>query len=503
MNMFQKWHITAPGVLRAVGSRLFFRLTLLLFVLQASWVAVTGAYSMAFDEYFHFGLIKLYAQQWSPLIHQPEGAASFGAIARDPSYLYHYLMSFPYRLIAHFTTNAPVQIVLLRGIDIALFAAGLVLFRKIFRAAGLSAVVSNTVLLFFVLVPVTSFVAGQINYDNLLFFMTGLTLYLSLRLVAEIRARKHVPVVRFFVLASCLLLASIVKYAFLPLFMGIVLYVLLAIRREIGLNYGKLWQAVRRGSDGLQRFSGIVVCLLVVGSFGLFMERYAVNVVRYHTLTPECDVVLDVEDCRAYDPFGRNQSYKEAGLKDGLEMHDKLSYPEVWARGMMRSLYFTVGPREQNYPPGEPLPVAYVTAWAVVFGGTGLLVWHLRRLLRQNQALQLFVLVSGIYLGILFVQNLTDFLSLGVAVAVQGRYLLPVLPLVLALVALAAQRALRQFRPAVGVMVAGGLLVLTLQGGGLLPYIIRSADTWMWPNQTVQHVTHTTRSLLWYITVRS
>ena len=89
-----------------LGSRIFFAGILTVFVLQALWFALSALYPMAFDEEVHFGIINIYAHQWSPfLAGQPAGADSFGAIARDPSYLFHYLMSFPYRLLEQITRH--------------------------------------------------------------------------------------------------------------------------------------------------------------------------------------------------------------------------------------------------------------------------------------------------------------------------------------------------------------------------------------------------------------
>ncbi|HXE10103.1 MAG TPA: hypothetical protein VN554_01620, partial [Verrucomicrobiae bacterium] len=109
-----------------LGSRRFFWVILALFVIQAAWIALSGLYPMAFDEDFHLGIIRLYAHHISPFwAGQPPGADAFGAVARDPSYLYHYLMSFPYRLSGLFTHDQTLQILWLRAINIALFTAGL------------------------------------------------------------------------------------------------------------------------------------------------------------------------------------------------------------------------------------------------------------------------------------------------------------------------------------------------------------------------------------------
>jgi hypothetical protein len=87
---------------------------------------------MAFDEDFHLGIIRLYAHHLLPFwSSQPVGGDAYGAVARDPSYLYHYLMSFPYWLISQFTHDTTIQVLILRFINIGLFASGLVLFRRL------------------------------------------------------------------------------------------------------------------------------------------------------------------------------------------------------------------------------------------------------------------------------------------------------------------------------------------------------------------------------------
>src|ERR1700685_4444033 len=123
---------TASKIKTLLGSKWFYRFILVFFVFESAWIAFSAVYPQAFDEDFHFGLIKVYSNFWLPfLTHQPAGANAFGAVARDPSYLYHYLMSFPYRIFAYFVHTQTAQIIFLRLIDIGFFAIGLVLFRSI------------------------------------------------------------------------------------------------------------------------------------------------------------------------------------------------------------------------------------------------------------------------------------------------------------------------------------------------------------------------------------
>ncbi|HEY5442555.1 MAG TPA: hypothetical protein VIJ68_03385, partial [Candidatus Saccharimonadales bacterium] len=151
-----------------LGSNACFRVILGLLVLQAAWIALSGRYPMAFDEDFHLGIIRLYAHHLSPFWSgQPAGGDQFGAVARDPSYLYQWLMSFPYRFVGLFTGDQTIQVLWLRAINIGLFTSGLVLYRRLLAKTGASRAMIHTCLLIFVLIPVVPLLAAQINYDNL------------------------------------------------------------------------------------------------------------------------------------------------------------------------------------------------------------------------------------------------------------------------------------------------------------------------------------------------
>ena len=212
-----------------LGSRAFFVVTAILFILQAGWIALSARYPQAFDEQFHLGIIQLYAHQLSPFFaHQPAGADAYGAVARDPSYLYHYLMSFPYRWIAHFTRDLTIQVIVLRFINIACLGSALFIFRKVLAFTGASKALINTTLFFFVATPVVPLLASQINYDNLTIPLTGLAIWWCLRFLRELRTN---DIWHWDLLAGLLiicLLTSLVKYAFLPIFVGLGLVVLYA-----------------------------------------------------------------------------------------------------------------------------------------------------------------------------------------------------------------------------------------------------------------------------------
>jgi hypothetical protein len=120
-------------LVRILASKVSWRLILSLFIIESLWLAFSAQYPMAFDEQFHFGLIQLHAKQWLPFFTSQPATGAYGPVVRDPSYLYHWLLSFPYRGISIFTHDQTIQIICLRIINIALFTGSIFLYRRLYR----------------------------------------------------------------------------------------------------------------------------------------------------------------------------------------------------------------------------------------------------------------------------------------------------------------------------------------------------------------------------------
>ena len=52
-----------------LASQKFTKIIISLFILQASWFAVSFTYGMVFDESYHFGIVKAYTNQLGPIIY--------------------------------------------------------------------------------------------------------------------------------------------------------------------------------------------------------------------------------------------------------------------------------------------------------------------------------------------------------------------------------------------------------------------------------------------------
>ena len=485
---------------RIVGSGAFFWLTTALFILEAAWIALSARYPQAFDEQFHFGLIQLYSHHLGPFLHgQPAGADQFGPVAHDPSYLYHYLMSFPYRLIAHFTGSQTTQIILLRLINVALFAASLPLFRRVLRYTSASPALINAVLFFFVLTPVSPLLASQLNYDNMVIPVTALSLLLTLRILRRLHREQVFSLAAVAWLVVVWALGSLVKYPFLPI----------AAAEFLVLAFG-MWRVHRTDArvgialPGRWQLAFAVVAAVL--SLGLFCQRYGVNLVEYHSTSPECSKALSVSQCEAYAPWARNfaiAKYKAAPVP----LNQELVFPFVWIYRVMGELLFTIGSAFNqkgtvDYYVGTQLLVMEVIGWVVFGAGVLFGVLFAKRLWRES-ALRLFGVAVLLYVVALFAQNFLDFRRLGEITAVHGRYLLPLLPLLFVAVGLAVKhfidsvRLSRSRQTSVKAVAACVFMLVMLLNGGFVTYLVRSDEGWWWPQSSaVRTVNHGAQKVL-------
>ncbi len=486
-------------IIKLLGNSKFFWVIVALLVLQATWIALSGRYPMAFDEDFHLGIIRLYAHHLSPFwANQPEGADMFGAVGRDPSYLYHYLMSFPYRLISLFTANQTILVLIFRFINIALFAGGLRLYRRLLLKTGVSKAITHACLLIFILLPIVPLLAAQINYDNLLLPLTAGALLMAVKFDASLKRGQRIDVKTLLQLIIVCLLASVTKYAFLPIFVAIAGFVVVRIwqayrsMNELPLSLVAAWQR-------LSTWFRLALVVLMLLATGLVVERYGVNVARYHTPVPDCGKVLKAEQCREYGPWIRDYNFKIAKVP-GSRSPVTFTLHE-WFYGMWFRTFFAVDGPASDFETRGPLAVPGLSAIGfAVFSLFALLVTAGRLLKKYNAAvLWLFSAVTASYISVLWLDEYRAFLRTGQPVAINGRYLLPVLLPVLVIAAAAVAELFNRWRFLKLATITAAVLCL-VWGGGALTYILRSNDAWYWPNGTVHTLNHAVKRTLGPIT---
>jgi hypothetical protein len=444
------------------------------FVLQAGWLAMSARYPMAFDEGYHVGIIKLYADQWSPLLtKQPPGPAPYGALTVDPSYLYHYLMSFPYRVLTNYNITPMHVIVLLRLINVALFAAGLLLLRQVLLRTKASAAMVHTTILFFTMVPVVPLLAAHVNYDNLLFLLVALSLYIALKFREQLQRKRQSNAGLMLHVASFCMLASLVKFAYLPIFAAIAAYLLYILVKFVG-SPRKVWRSFRKNWATLTWVNKTVALSVFAISLGLFTQRYVVNIIRYQNFAPQCGQVLSVERCMAYGPWARNYRFAQAKTES---TGNPVEFLAGWTYGMfIRSFFAINGPGgPATYDNKPPLPVMSIMAVAVFGFGIVLAVRNRALLFARDPALACLLFVSAVYVAVLIGKLYHSYVHLGALLAINGRYLVLVMPLLMLVIGMAYQQFLPKKRQALMVLV---IFMLFLQGGGILSYVHYSNRHW-------------------------
>ena len=486
------------------ASRRFWYVVVGFLAFEALWFVFSSVYPMAFDEDFHLGVIKIYASHWSPFLSgHPAGADQFGAVMRDPSYLYHYLMSFPYRLLTHITHNETAQIIVLRLMNVVMFVYGVTLFRKVMLRAKASPAFTHVALAVFSLIPIVPQLAAHINYDNLLMILLPLLCLTVFDLTDGFRKRE-VPVraVLGFLIVSMFI--SLVKYAALPFVLAAVLFLAGIFIRHFRGHFRELWPAVRRNFATVSRRSKIVLLTSFAVGVVLFAQRYGINFVKYHTPVPDCSKVLTVQQCNAYGPWSRDYYFEQE--KPSEFNANPFNYMQEWLDGMWFRTFFAVNGPASAFTNYRPLTVPGHAAIVILVISLLAVVAWCRKLFAGNAYLIFFGMLIMIYCAFLWVDQYDMYRQTAQPVAINGRYLLPVLPLLAVILGRALSLAATKIKRAkqrtnLKAAVAVLALVLFLHGGGLFTFILRSDDTWYWPNSTVRKVNETSQKILAPITV--
>lgn len=456
---------------------------------------------MAFDENYHVGIIRIYAHQWSPFFaHQPPGADQYSALTRDPSYLYHYLMSFPDRIVTQLTSSVTTEILTLRFINVALMVWALFLFRKLLLRTKAPVTWVHLVLLYFIMIPVVPFLAAQVNYDNLMIPLTALSLLLTVDLVALWRQEKTLNLGRLLALLGLVFLSALVTYPFLPFLVAIVAYLaweLFQLFRRSKEQWPQLIGSAWRRMSLAVKVSSILLFGL---GLGLFLERDGYNTIAYGTPVPQCNQVLSIEQCKAYGPWYRNYQFELSKQKTPV---NPFPFIGTWFHGMFQRSFFAVDGPETNYITRYPLPIIYITSIVLASGGALLIGVYGRKILRNYPVLRFLLAASMFYLIILFLQNYHYYEMLDQTVAINGRYLFPALVPLLLAVALAYRELMRRWQPWLKASFITLIFLLFLQGAGAMTFILRSNADWYWPNnQLVWDMNHWARAVLSHVVLR-
>lgn len=402
-----------------VSERLILAVLLLVFAVCAGLLAFNLKEGIVPDEKAHFIFAQHYASTWGIPPDAPETYAQGWYIAHYP-FLYHWLSGRVINLTQFLAPAASDRalLVVLRLTSV-LFAAGTLyltylLSRELIRKKWWPLLpvflLANTLMF--------TFLAGGANYDNLTNLLCTAGLYFLMRVFG---GRDYLSNSLGWLICICL--ACLVKFAVLPL-------ALLTFLAWLGFS---VWK--RKTNFPLPKWNaGRIVLLaaallLVLGNLAL----YGYNLLVFREVLPDCEDMFQAAQC-ALSPY--NDRLKELGLPQKLSIAESIrqGYPDpleyltgFWFKDMLTKTYGILG--HKSYYPGH-----IITVYQLFYLGMLLLAarfWH-KPTFAVWSALGI---IAGFVLAV-FIVNFDSELSHGFKhIALQGRYLFPVIALFYALIA--------------------------------------------------------------------
>ncbi len=182
--------------------------------------------------------------------------------------------------------------------------------------------------------------AAQINYDNLLIPLVGWVCLLAFR--ASDEWAEHRPAARtLLTLLGVSLLASLVKYEFIPIFAAEVLFLGFIYHQHFRHHFRACWAALRTSWQRESRLLRTGLIVLVLVSVGLVGQRDGVNLITYHTIAPDCSMVLSISDCSAYSVWNHDYTSHQQVLSHAAQAtSNPISYFGEWTYWVWYRLFF-------------------------------------------------------------------------------------------------------------------------------------------------------------------
>ena len=475
------------NIVRFLGSNLFFKIILGVAVVQGLWYAFSFQPTL-FDEPKHLERIFFYTHHALPFLggNQDYSWDHLGAIIRDGSYLFYYLMSLPLRLFELFTQDTKTLVILLRILCLTLFVGGLFFFRKAFNSIkGISQSVTNVVLLFVVLTPAVAPLPGAVNYDSPVFLMFAIALWLAIRCINS----KQIRPLDLSGLIILVLLMSIIKWTSIALSIPLVLYLSYLLWKRYDKRLIK--EVVTAVKIAPRRLMWMAAAGLVI-SATLFIERPVMNTVLYGQPEADCPRVIGYNRCLKFPDYAVYAAVGKAKPVDFKPMNPVEYFLSLWTPRMINTQVSLMPWQAKQLSPA--LPIIQILYFTFALAGVGLFLIYFRDFMRSDINKLLLVVVVG-YVILLFIYLYKLYLTYAIPAAISGRYLLPILPILFYFVAISFKAALRKHNKALLLLLVSVLLGFT-QGGGIIAESLSAKEAFYWKDSATRNVNDELRSVL-------
>jgi hypothetical protein len=395
-KVFQLWARTKANS--------WFCFTLAVFTVTSTGLSIISPLGKAPDEEYHFAAIRTYAQQYSPFIHHQSDLTQTGDLVRYPSYMYHYLLSFPYRALHGLGLSDTANLHVLRLTSVALGITTLILLYRLLTKVTSKKIAQLSVILF-ALLPITPILFSGLNYDDLLMP----TIFTSLLLVISLYKKPSLQ--KLLSWMALLGFGCLVKYSFLPIAVSEFIFMTVVMVRQ-HRTYRKLFS--------LKAFLIPMVAIEMVfalTSAGLVLERYGVNLVRYHAVVPACEQLHSTDACNSFYLYDRNDTARLKNSDAPRKNIFKYAFSD-WTKNMVNGLV---------YPSTYHILSYFILAFSMLAVAATMVT---RRLGFNDPYMGSLILAFALfYVATVFLENYSIYRNLGQPYAINGRYLLPALPL--------------------------------------------------------------------------
>lgn len=422
------------SILRFVSSPAFFYIGIALFLAQAILLACTEVKTMLFDEAFHLRIIDFYTNQITPFVaSQGSDTANVGDLTRNTSYLYHYLMSFPARVMESlgFGVFDTWSMLLMRLINVAIFVVGLIFSRKVLREIGFGNTICNLSVLAIAMLPNTIYLAATVNYDSLFMLAVFVHLLYFIRILKALRKDASPEAYSILIFLISAMVGSLTKYAFLPiaLISTTLLVIVFVAKRRKTFKRAYFRGFLPKG----KKYPIIIVSVVAAVLFGLSLERYGGNIVTYGTPLPDCAKVQSVQFCSKWAPWQRNYTQDETRADRPFGEKSLVYFIGTeWWKYMQDGMLLVGSPTNQGVKLKEAnsfaLWVIGIVA-PIVIGLFLFSIWAIRH------RLVLFVsLIAIFYCAMLILTSYGNYINTNyvLVAGIQFRYIIWIAPFVLA-----------------------------------------------------------------------
>jgi hypothetical protein len=486
---FKRWAIINSRTMekqirRAIpilASGWFFVFTVTIFAVEAVVLAISSRFPMAFDEAYHFELIEFFTHRLSPIVtSQPSSSFVLGAVIHDPSILYHYLLSFPLRFMELFTSNPVKEVIMLRLINVFIACCSLIVMKKLLRLIGLSEAFSNTVLIIFALTPIVTVLSAQINYDNLLILVVTSCLYQTIKFIKKLK-QKEFSTSNLLLLILLCMTASLVKYTFLPFLLGIIIIVGYQVYKFNQTSKQRLKESFLKSFKKISGRTKVILLVLNVVAGLFFIRIYGVNLVEYHSPAPACNQILSIADCSEYYAWDNDYvSYQNKLAHPDTHLSSLPAYTSYWIKINMLGIFGEIMPL---VGPFFDSPIFYTLVATILAVGIIFSIAFCKKILRFNKELGMLLIIVAVYVIFLFSRNYHDYIHLGQATAIDGRYMVPILIYLYSLLGLEVKYALsgerhKSIKLPAKVILTIFIIVLFLFNGGFIDYLSHVTSTY-------------------------